>query len=116
MNQKTNETCSIDLEKELESLGKKDIAVPKGLSQATYEIIKQKNDNEDRAVPWVIALIIALNFMVTVIGIIGFGFGLSLNIYQWLIVLSITVTVNTIILIVTLIFKDDIIKRISRLT
>jgi hypothetical protein len=116
MNQKTVKTRRIDIEKELKSLGRQEITVPKGLSQTTYETIKEKHDDADRAIPWVMAFIIAFNFLITVAAIIGIGFGLSLNIYQWLIVLSSTIAVNTIILIVTIIFKDDIIKQISRLT
>ncbi len=116
MSHKPDEKHNIDIDRELKKLSKQEITIPKNLSIKTYEKIQKDNERKDGAVPWIAAFAIGINFIITVASILGIGFYFTLELYQWIIILSVTMTINVSILAVVLIFKDVIVKEISRLS
>lgn len=116
MNHEPRKIQDIDIDRELMKLSKQEIAVPENLSKITYNKIQVENEKKDGAVTWIAAFALAINFIITFASILGIGFGLNLKLYQWIIVLSVTMTINVSILALVLIFKDVIIKEVSRLS
>ncbi|GMQ59951.1 hypothetical protein AN1V17_43510 [Vallitalea sediminicola] len=116
MNHEPRKTQEIDIDRELMKLRKQEIAVPENLSKITYNKIQVENEKKDRAVTWIAAFALAINFIITFASILGIGLGLNLKLYQWIIVLSVTMTINVSILALVLIYKDVIIKEVSRLS
>ncbi|WP_105617020.1 hypothetical protein [Vallitalea okinawensis] len=113
MSQQTK--SSLDLDKELFELGKKQVHRPTDLSTETFEKMKIEQDEKDvQAMSWILGFALAANVMFTLIAICFIGLSLYFNNHYWLILIPMSFTIQVSLVVISLVFKEPIVKGLSK--